>query len=83
MTPREHVDLPDGTHAILCSRGRRIPNCGERDCTNRADLLCDFPIGPGKTCDARICNAHAKEVGPDRHFCPRHAVECSIQEELL
>lgn len=77
----EHVTLPDGTHVHLCRGGRR-PLCSVKPCTNRADLLCDFPK-PGGTCDRRICNEHAKEVGPDKHMCPEHAAGAATQENLL
>ena len=41
-------------------------------CNRWSDKLCDFPIKPGKTCDARICSKCATSVGPDQDHCPRH-----------
>lgn len=63
----------DGTYAIVCTRRRRqsCVNCG-----HAADLLCDGPAPAGsrrKTCDAPICPACAKHIGPDRDLCPRCA----------
>lgn len=63
--------------AIVCSRRRKSKQlCSvgkDRDrCPNPARILCDFPVGPDRTCDMPVCTAHAREVGPDRHFCPLH-----------
>ena len=37
--------------------------------------LCDHENSDGKTCDAPLCDEHAKQIGKDRHLCPRHAAE--------
>jgi hypothetical protein len=66
----ENVKLPGGGMAIVCGRGRRGARCGW--CTQRAGLLCDWKVGKGKTCDAKICNTHAQEVAPEKHLCPEH-----------
>jgi|HubBroStandDraft_2_1064218.scaffolds.fasta_scaffold326251_2 hypothetical protein len=44
-------------------------------CCQMATILCDFDIGgaEGETCDMPLCQDHATEVGPDRHYCPKHA----------
>lgn len=34
--------------------------------------LCDFKVGD-RTCDRLVCFDCAKEVGPDKHYCPAHA----------
>ncbi|MGH6879478.1 hypothetical protein [Hypericibacter sp.] len=44
-------------------------------CQRMSAFLCDWPVGNGKTCDEPICATHAFEVGPDRHYCPRHTRE--------
>lgn len=66
----ERMDLPGGGTAIVCGlRRRRCATCG-----SEGTLLCDGPPRAGakkKTCDAPICKAHAKEIGPDQHLCPR------------
>lgn len=46
-----------------------------RFCRAMSAFLCDFPDGGGHTCDRALCEAHAREVGPDRHYCPEHLVE--------
>jgi hypothetical protein len=40
-------------------------------CCAMAGKLCDFAV-EGGTCDAPLCDEHAHEVGPDRHYCPIH-----------
>jgi hypothetical protein len=42
-------------------------------CMAMAGKLCDYPVGDG-TCDMPVCDDHATSVGPDRDYCPRHAV---------
>jgi len=66
------VNQPGGGAAIVCSRGRR-PKQKCIACNAEAPLLCDWPVGDGKTCDAPICRRHAVHVGPDRDYCPEHA----------
>ena len=41
-------------------------------CGSISDILCDFPVAEGKTCDARLCNHCGQEVAPDIHYCPGH-----------
>lgn len=65
--------LPDGRGGVViaCSRERRR-RCAT--CGAPAPLLCDGPPAPDsrrKTCDAPICKAHAKHIGPDRDLCPK------------
>lgn len=36
-----------------------------------SSFLCDWKVD-GRDCDAPICEAHAFEVGPDKHLCPAH-----------
>ena len=57
---------------VVCVSGLRRRRC--RACGRAAPLLCDFPTGKGKskTCDAPICERHARTVGSDRHHCPAH-----------
>lgn len=55
---------------IVCSRGparRRCAFCGAW-----STKLCDWPAGPGKTCDRPLCDKHAVNVGPNRDWCPNH-----------
>jgi len=79
------VRFPDGTVAHLRIAGRRpqaktCSVCGRKRC---ADLLCDGrdAAKPEGTCDAPLCGACAREVGPDRHLCPPCARR-SAQREM-
>lgn len=53
-------------------------------CCKPSGFLCDAPVGDeGKTCDMPICEDHAKQVGKDRHLCPKHAAEHVQQQPEL
>ena len=68
--PCERLPMADGGTATVCSRGRQPrARCS---CKRPATLLCDAPLGDGRTCDAPICTRCALEVAPDVHRCPRH-----------
>jgi hypothetical protein len=79
----EFIDV-GGQRVIVCGRGR--PSTPSRPmgaeapfgescaCRAPASLLCDWKLDGGKTCDAPICAAHAKEVAPEKHLCPEHQV---------
>lgn len=70
------VDLGNGVTAIACYRKRRISPCAIPGCATPHAKLCDHPVlrkGKHATCDMKICDRHAKEIGPDRHYCPGHA----------
>lgn len=41
-------------------------------CGYLSDILCDFPIGRGKTCDMRLCPDCAQHIGEDRDLCAIH-----------
>lgn len=59
--------------AVVCSRGqRRPPKCAF--CDQLSTKLCDYPVTQHKTCDAPICNAHAKKQGKNLDTCPDHPV---------
>lgn len=66
----EHVTLPGGATAIVCSSHRQ-QRCR---CGRSATLLCDWKT-PSKsgTCDAAICTACAVSPTPDKDLCPKHA----------
>lgn len=44
-------------------------------CAGISGFYCDWPTGGGRTCDAALCDAHARQVGPNRHYCPDHHAE--------
>lgn len=39
-------------------------------CRVPSGYLCDRPVDGGRTCDRALCEAHAFEVGKNRHYCP-------------
>lgn len=51
--------------------GRGLPHPCVR-CRDISEFLCDYPVTPGVTCNAPLCPACAKPIGPDRHLCPLH-----------
>jgi len=67
----EHVQLPGGGFAIVCSSGR-TKRCS---CGRRADLLCDWKVPSRRsgTCDAPICRRCTVSPAPDKDLCPQHA----------
>lgn len=56
---------------IVC--GDLGPHCAE--CLSPGDVLCDYPVRDGKTCDRTICEDHAHQVYPDIHYCAAHYKE--------
>jgi hypothetical protein len=73
------IDTPHGSMHI-CTRGAKRKRC--HFCNRFADKLCDFPVRPGKTCDADICSRCATSVGEDLDYCPRHKVQQPAQASL-
>ena len=53
---------------FLC--GEFGPMCA--DCAWTGDILCDYPVGEGLTCDRAICESHATEIAPELHYCAAH-----------
>lgn len=39
-------------------------------CLAPSDYLCDGPAEGRKTCDKPLCEAHAHEIGRNKHLCP-------------
>ena len=70
---------PDGMRGIVCVQSRARPRCA---CGKPADLLCDYPVGRGKTCDRNICACHATEIGPDLHYCETHWRQSGMDHSL-
>lgn len=75
--------IPYGSeHAItFCGKGQRrgdISLCAVEGCVREAVVLCDFPMGKGKTCDAPLCLEHAAEAEPGLHFCRGHAFHYGV-----
>lgn len=60
-----------GISAIVCT-GRGRQKCCR--CGAPANLVCDWKVGNGKTCDQPICTVHAEEPAPNKHLCEEHQV---------
>jgi hypothetical protein len=55
--------------ATVCGPGKQEPICA---CGYVAEILCDWPMGDGKTCDLPLCPSCAHEIGEDKHTCEIH-----------
>lgn len=69
-TPDHVLDRvrPGGETFITCGKDPGVP-C---PCGHISDILCDFPVGRGKTCDLALCSDCAHHVGEDRDLCAIH-----------
>jgi hypothetical protein len=74
----EWFSLPDGTRGVVCGGRRRTPRCQMPGCTRPGERQCDFPVGPGKTCDRYLCAGHAVRQGKNRDFCPDHPGQLNL-----
>lgn len=65
----EHVSLPGGGTAIVCSTTRRCK------CGRPARRLCDWkvPARRSGTCDKPICSECSTSPAPEKDLCPDHA----------
>jgi len=74
MSPCRVVKMPDGSTAIVCSRGRSSGTpCYV--CGRPSSYLCDYPVtrgGKPATCDKPMCARCRNNVGPDRDYCNAH-----------
>jgi hypothetical protein len=48
-----------------------------------AGLLCDYPVGNGKTCDKPMCAKHSTSGGKDIDYCPDHKHAAGTQQNLF
>lgn len=67
-----HVKFARGVKAPPACCARVGIRGYESRCGVMAGNLCDWPVDGGGTCDAPICDAHATEVGKNRHYCQIH-----------
>ena len=66
----------NGLRVIVC-RARPVTKkhckfCRGAGRTVLASRLCDAQIGPGKTCDAGLCEKHARRQASGADHCPLH-----------
>jgi len=67
------IRFTDGRIIFVSGEGFESKPC--KECGFESDYLCDYPVGNNKTCDALLCEKHAKEVGVNIHYCPGHYKE--------
>lgn len=70
--PCNHVRLPNGAHAIVCTPKRKRRRCSY--CQKPAPYLCDHKEG-GARCDKPICGDHARSMGNDVDWCKAHPLK--------
>jgi hypothetical protein len=79
----EVVQTPLGV-GFICGpgRSRAMPRC--RWCSAASTRLCDFQ-GPRakRTCDAPMCDLHARRVGDELDHCPLHAAPAAGEPSPL
>lgn len=58
--------------APCCVRFHWPSNGNEQDCMAPSAFLCDGTNNANRsgTCDAPLCEVHARQIGPNRHLCP-------------
>lgn len=66
----ETVNIGGGILGFVCSRGGKTKTCSEKGCRRKGAILCDFPIGPDKSCDAPVCRRHATCIGTEHNGTP-------------
>lgn len=57
---------------IICTR-REFKRC--RYCGRAANLLCDYKLPNGKTCDAPICPRCSVPIGAGLDYCRLHGIQ--------
>ena len=67
--PCYSVSTPGGG-AIVCTGRVALPRCS---CRRRAERLCDWKLGGGKTCDEPVCLRCTVSPAPEKDLCPTHA----------
>jgi hypothetical protein len=55
---------------FICGRGLKPPKC--KWCEKPSTKLCDYPVTQDRTCDAPMCNEHAKSQAANIDTCPSH-----------
>lgn len=63
---------PNSTLIIFCGTIDPEPMCA---CGHTAEMLCDYPMGRGKTCDLPVCWCCSRSIGQDKDLCLIHHAE--------
>lgn len=67
---------------FVCGPKTKARRCKVAGCRSWATKLCDWPVDDRRTCDLDLCVDHATKVGPDKDYCPRHATDDKIMNDL-
>jgi hypothetical protein len=70
--------LHNGTKYWMCGNFDPVfesNNCCAECGEYAPGFLCDFPVGNDKTCDRKLCENCADEIGPELHYCKNHSIE--------
>lgn len=62
---------------FLCGPRHMSRSCAY--CSRVHTKLCDFKMGPGKTCDAPLCTSCTVHTEPDRDICRIHALRGDVE----
>jgi hypothetical protein len=66
------MKLANGTVVHVNAAKRRAKKC--EFCDRPSTKQCDYPLDKEHTCDAFMCDYHAKPFTPNVDTCPRHPV---------
>lgn len=73
-------------NVIICRSRSPRARCSVAGCKRPHTRLCDWPEGPGRTCDHKLCDKHAtrmrwpqKVPGDSRDLCPSHARQLELE----
>lgn len=69
---------PCVAHIGVEAQGRPLQRC-----LAISAYLCDWALSDGNTCDAPLCDAHAREIGRNRHLCPTHFKQHQAEQPQL
>ena len=58
---------------FLC--GQKVQQDPFCPCGHTAEMLCDYPMGRGKTCDLPLCWCCRKHIAEDMDLCAIHFAE--------
>lgn len=58
---------------FLC--GQKVQQDPFCSCGHTAEMLCDYPMGRGKTCDLAVCWCCSKHIAKDMDLCLIHFAE--------
>lgn len=66
--------MPPRTEPVfLC--GQKVEQTPFCACGHTAEMLCDYPMGKGETCDLPLCWCCRRHIGEDRDLCEIHFAE--------